>query len=77
MNAYLVMARCGFDDLPMLLTEDLAEAQEFASVQTVDSVCEFSTNTECLPEVYVVHGVDVYQFVGGKLVSVDNVIGFE
>ncbi len=78
MNTYLVMSRCGLDDVPMLLTTNYDEARTLAMTQTVDSVIEFcNTSPADIPEVSIVHAVDLYAFTAGQLMRVEHLNSFD
>jgi hypothetical protein len=58
MNAFLVIARCNSDDVPLRLCATAEEARAFASVLNVDAIAEV---------------VDVLEFGVSEVIAIDIV----
>jgi hypothetical protein len=72
MNGFLILARCGMDDVPMRLCESMADACEFARSLTTKDVQE-AAETVCGVSVSEVITLHVVEFHDGVPLPVESV----
>jgi hypothetical protein len=74
-NGFLVVVRCGSDDIPIRLCESRDEAQRVAGGLRRADVLEAETTLSI--DVSVYHNVSVYTFQGGRLTDAVCVRDFD
>ncbi len=76
MTLYLVLARCGIDDIPMMLLDNYETARTLAAAVTIRMVNQSPFARLAKLDVTELHGISVVTFKGGAVNFVENVGSF-
>lgn len=76
MNGWLVIARCGMDDVPMRMFPTRGDAGTWAAALTPDDVAKAAAKIMGV-DASIILGVDILEFDGGKPREANSLADFD